>query len=326
MVVAGLSKRYPIATDFFGRPTAWLPAVDDVSLDIKRGETLALVGESGSGKSTLARLILRLIPATDGVVRFEGQNVLEASGPELRAFRQQAQIIFQDPFESLDPRMKGAAIVSEGMGHLNLDKDARRRRVAELLDLVQLPTDAADRFPHEFSGGQRQRLSIARALAVDPKFIVADEPVSALDVSMQSQILNLMRDLQDRLGLTYLFISHDMSVIRHMADRVAVMYLGRVVEIAPADDLFTNPLHPYTQALLSAVPSLLSGRQNERIRVPGEAELLGAGPACKFANRCFRSLDVCRQRVPPLTPVADNPEHLVACFNPSPLFQPQEVA
>jgi oligopeptide/dipeptide ABC transporter ATP-binding protein len=326
LAVDGLSKRYPLATDFFGRPTAWLPAVDEVTLDIRRGETLALVGESGSGKSTLARLILRLIPATGGTVRFEGEDVLTASGPRLRTFRQQAQIIFQDPFESLDPRMKGAAIVGEGMDHLRLGKNERRRRVAELLDLVQLPADAAARFPHEFSGGQRQRLSIARALAVDPTFIVADEPVSALDVSMQSQILNLMRELQARLGLTYLFISHDMSVVRHMADRVAVMYLGRVVEIAPAGELFTNPLHPYTQALLSAVPTLLSGRRTERIRVPGEAELLGVGPACKFANRCFRALEVCRQRVPPLEPVAGTPDHLVACFNPVPLPRPVEVA
>ncbi|MBA2519235.1 MAG: ABC transporter ATP-binding protein [Chloroflexia bacterium] len=326
LAVAGLSKRYPIATDFFGRPTAWLPAVDDVSLEIRRGETLALVGESGSGKSTLARLILRLIPATAGTIRFDGQNVLAARGKRLLAFRQQAQIIFQDPFESLDPRMKGAAIVGEGMDHLDLGKDARRQRVAELLNLVHLPADAADRFPHEFSGGQRQRLSIARALAVDPSFIVADEPVSALDVSMQSQVLNLMRELQDRLGLTYLFISHDMSVVRHVADRVAVMYLGRVVEIAPADELFTNPLHPYTQALLSAVPSLLTGRHTERIRVTGEAEPLGGEAACRFANRCFRPLEVCRRRVPPLTPIAGNPDHLVACFNPAPLDRAGVVA
>jgi peptide/nickel transport system ATP-binding protein/oligopeptide transport system ATP-binding protein len=326
LAVDGLAKRFPVATDFFGRPTAWLPAVDDVTLQIRRGETLALVGESGSGKSTLARLILRLIPASAGSVRFEGREVLEARGSQLRSFRQRAQIIFQDPFESLDPRMKGAAIVGEGMGHLGLGKEARRRRIVELLDLVHLPADAAERFPHEFSGGQRQRLSIARALAVAPTFVVADEPVSALDVSMQSQILNLMRELQDRLGLTYLFISHDMSVVRHMADRVAVMYLGRVVEIAPADELFGNPLHPYTQALLSAVPSLLTDGTRERIRVPGEAELLGGGAACKFANRCFRALDVCRRQVPPLAPIAGRPDHLVACFNPAPLPPAQEVA
>ena len=326
LAVSGLAKRFPVATDFFGRATAWLPAVDDVTLEIRRGETLALVGESGSGKSTLARLILRLIPASAGSVRFEGQEVLEARSARLRAFRHRAQIIFQDPFESLDPRMKGAAIVGEGMGHLGLGSEARRRRTAELLDLVHLPADAAERFPHEFSGGQRQRLSIARALAVDPTFVVADEPVSALDVSMQSQILNLMRELQERLGLTYLFISHDMSVVRHMADRVAVMYLGRIVEVAPSEELFGDPLHPYTQALLSAVPSLLTGAKTERIRVPGEAELLGGGEACKFANRCFRALDVCRRRVPPLEPVAGRPNHFVACFNPAALADREEVA
>jgi len=319
LTVDGLSKRFPIATDFFGRPTAWLPAVDAVSLDVRRGETLALVGESGSGKSTLARLVLRLIEPSEGAVHFERTDVLRASRRELRDFRTRAQIIFQDPYESLDPRMKASAIIAEGMAHLRLGDDARKRRIAELLDLVQLPADAANRFPHEFSGGQRQRLSIARALAVNPTFIVADEPVSALDVSMQGQLLNLMRDLQDRLGLTYLFISHDMSVIRHMADRVAVMYLGRIVELAPADDLFGNPMHPYTQALLSAVPSLLTGHKTERIRATGEIELLASDDSCKFANRCPRALDVCRQRVPPLLPVGDNPEHLVACFNSAPL-------
>jgi oligopeptide/dipeptide ABC transporter ATP-binding protein len=321
LTVSGLSKRFPVETDFFGRATSFLSAVDDVTLDIRRGETLALVGESGSGKSTLARLILRLIEPSAGSVRFEETEVLQASKSQMREFRKQAQIIFQDPFESLDPRMKGAAIVAEGMSHLDLDKQRQRERIAELLDLVQLPADAANRFPHEFSGGQRQRLSIARALAVDPSFIVADEPVSALDVSMQSQILNLLRDLQDRLGLTYLFISHDMSVIRHMADRVAVMYLGRVVEIAPADELFTNPLHPYTQALLSAVPALISGRTTDRIRVPGEASMFGEAQSCRFANRCFRSLDVCRQQRPQLQPVPGQPEHLVACFNPAALEQ-----
>jgi oligopeptide/dipeptide ABC transporter ATP-binding protein len=326
LAVSGLTKRFSVASDFFGRPTEWLTAVDDVSLQIRPGETLALVGESGSGKSTLARLILRLIPASAGSVTFEGQEVLTAKGPQLRQFRKRAQIIFQDPFESLDPRMKGASLISEGMGHLGLTSHARGERIAELLDIVQLPTDAAERFPHEFSGGQRQRLSIARALAVDPTFIVADEPVSALDVSMQSQILNLMRELQDRLGLTYLFISHDMSVVRHMSDRVAVMYLGRIVEIAPADDLFNNPLHPYTQALLSAVPTLLTDRRRTRIHVPGEADLLGSGPACKFANRCFRSLPICRQQVPVLQTVPGNPDHLVACFNPAALEPIGEVA
>ena len=215
-------------------------------------------------------------------------------------------------------------MVEEGMEHLGLSRGDRRKRVAEVLDLVHLPTDAAQRFPHEFSGGQRQRLSIARALAVNPSFIVADEPVSALDVSMQSQILNLMRELQERLGLTYLFISHDMSVVRHMADRVAVMYLGRVVEIAPADELFANPLHPYTQALLSSVPSLLKGRPSQRIMLPGEANVMDARPNCRFAGRCFRSLDICRQERPSLDPLDRHPDHWVACFNMAPL--PEEMA
>jgi oligopeptide/dipeptide ABC transporter ATP-binding protein len=317
--VRWLTKRFPVAWDFFGRATKWVSAVDDVSFDIREGETLALVGESGSGKSTLARLILRLIEPTGGCLRFRGDDVLALPSKKLRDFRQRAQIIFQDPFDSLDPRMKAAAIVAEGMGHLGLSKQAQKSRIAELLSLVHLPADAADRFPHEFSGGQRQRLSIARALAVNPAFIVADEPVSALDVSMQSQILNLLRELQDRLGLTYLFISHDMSVVRHMSDRIAVMYLGKIVEVAPADELFRNPLHPYTQALLSSVPSLLKGRPSGRIHLPGEASVIDVRPACRFAGRCFRTLDVCRQQVPPLEPAAPGADHWVACFNSAPL-------
>jgi oligopeptide/dipeptide ABC transporter ATP-binding protein len=212
------------------------------------------------------------------------------------------------------------------MDHLRLSKAEKRARVNEVLNLVHLPSDAAQRFPHEFSGGQRQRLSIARALAVNPSFIVADEPVSALDVSMQSQVLNLMRDLQERLGLTYLFISHDMSVVRHMADRVAVMYLGRVVEIAPADELFSNPLHPYTQALLSSVPTLLKGKPSRRIALPGEANVMEARPACRFAGRCFRSLDVCSEQRPALETLPRHPDHWVACFNSAPLPEDAAVA
>ncbi|MGD9711047.1 MAG: ABC transporter ATP-binding protein [Thermomicrobiales bacterium] len=299
--VSNLTKRFPVATDFFGRATEFISAVDQVSLDIRRGETLALVGESGSGKSTLARLVLRLIEPTSGSVHFDGHDVLAAGKSELRDFRRKAQIIFQDPFESLDPRMKGEAIVTEGMSELLRSKGERTARVAELLDLVSLPADAAQRFPHEFSGGQRQRLSIARALAVDPVFIIADEPVSALDVSMQSQILNLMRDLQDRLGLTYLFISHDMSVVRHMADRVAVMYLGQLVEIGPAQQLFSTPIHPYTQTLLSAVPPLIVGEEGA-IRFIDFAEALAAIGGCDGAG-------------PSLRPVSGQPEHLVACFD-----------
>jgi oligopeptide/dipeptide ABC transporter ATP-binding protein len=324
VALRGVTKQFPTAWDFFGRTTSWISAVDDVSLDIRPGETLALVGESGSGKSTLARLLLRLIPTSGGTIHFEGKDVLTLPAKDLRAFRQKAQIIFQDPFESLDPRFRASAVVEEGMAHLGLSRRDRRERVAEVLNLVHLPADASQRFPHEFSGGQRQRLSIARALAVNPSFIVADEPVSALDVSMQSQILNLMRELQQRLGLTYLFISHDMSVVRHMADRIAVMYLGRVVEIAPADELFTNPLHPYTQALLSSVPSLLKGRPSQRITLPGEANVLDARPNCRFAGRCFRSLEICRQERPALDPLDRHPDHWVACFNSAPL--PDEMA
>lgn len=298
LTVNNLAKRFPVATDFFGRSTAFVSAVDDVSLQVQRGETLALVGESGSGKSTLARLILRLIEPTSGSVRFDGQDVLNSNKGQMQKFRRKAQIIFQDPFESLDPRMKGEVIVAEGMSDSERSKPERKARIAELLDLVQLPADAAQRFPHEFSGGQRQRLSIARALAVDPIFVVADEPVSALDVSMQSQILNLMRDLQDQLGLTYLFISHDMSVIRHMADRVAVMYLGRIVEIGPAAEVFSDPIHPYTQALLSAVPSLIVGE-----RPP---TLLGFEAARE-------AIGVCRGEGI-LQSVSGQPHHMVACF------------
>jgi len=324
--VQNLSKRFPVAWDFFGRPSRFVSAVDDVSLTIRKGETLALVGESGSGKSTLARLVMRLAPVTSGSVTFQGKDIIKMPGKELRTFREKAQMIFQDPYESLDPRFTAARVVAEGMSHLSLSSEEKKSRIAEVLNLVHLPSDAAQRFPHEFSGGQRQRVSIARALAVNPSFIVADEPVSALDVSMQSQILNLMRELQDRLGLTYLFISHDMSVVRHMADRVAVMYLGRVVEIAPAEELFSNPLHPYTQALLSSVPTLLKGRPGQRIAIPGEASVVDDRPNCRFANRCFRSLERCRSEKPILTGVLRHPDHWVACFNSAPLLDDGAVA
>ncbi len=320
LAIRRLSKRFPVKRDFFGRPTSWLSAVDDVSLDVHRGETLAVVGESGCGKSTLARLVLRLIPATSGSVTYDGVDILTANRAAVRQFRQDAQIVFQDPFGSLDPRMKVEAIVSEGMGHLGLSRRERQRRVEELLDLVQLSTAVRDRLPHEFSGGQRQRISLARALAVNPRFLVADEPVSALDVSMQGQILNLLRDLQERLSLTYLFISHDMSVVRYIADRVAVMYLGKLVEVAPAEELFRNPLHPYTQALLSSVPSLFRSTETRRIVLEGEApDPVDPPDVCRFAGRCFRAIDVCRQEQPPLDLVPGAEDHWVACFNYAPV-------
>ncbi len=318
--VRGLEKRFAVARDFFGRPTSFLHAVAGVDLDVRKGETVALVGESGCGKSTLARLILRLIRADEGSVRFQGLDVLNASKDELRSLRRQAQLVFQDPYGSLDPRMKVDAIVSEGMSREGMTKTERAARVREVLDLVELSPDAAGRFPHEFSGGQRQRISIARALAVDPTFLIADEPVSALDVSVQSVILNLLSDLQERFGLTYLFISHDMSVVRHVADRVAVMYLGKVVETGPAAEIFENPLHPYTQALLSSVPTLSRRRFKKRIKLEGDVPSAVDPPeACRFASRCFRVIDRCRLEVPPLEGIAGRPDHRVACFNYEPI-------
>jgi peptide/nickel transport system ATP-binding protein/oligopeptide transport system ATP-binding protein len=313
--VRGLSKRFPVAHTFLGRPTSWLSAVDDVDLDVEAGQTMALVGESGCGKSTLARLILRLIPASAGSVRFGELDVLQARGAALRQLRHEAQIVFQDPFGSLDPRMKVRSIVAEGMAHLGLDGRRRRERVAELLELVQLTPDVANRFPHEFSGGQRQRISIARALAVNPRLIIADEPVSALDVSVQSQILNLLHDLQEQLSLTYLFISHDMSVVRHVADHVAVMYLGRIVEQGTATEIFDTPLHPYTQALLSSVPTLSRRAGRTRVVLGGDVPSAVDPPqACRFAGRCPRVIDRCRVELPLLEP-AEHGRHPLACFN-----------
>jgi len=318
--VRGLGKRFVVARDFWGRPTSFLHAVEGVDLDVRRGETVALVGESGCGKSTLARLILRLIQANEGSVRFEGLDVLTASKDELRRFRRQAQLVFQDPYGSLDPRMKVDEIVSEGMPRKETTKAERAARAREVLDLVELSPDAADRFPHEFSGGQRQRISIARALAVNPTFLIADEPVSALDVSVQSVILNLLSDLQKRFALTYLFISHDMSVVRHVADRVVVMYLGKVAEVAPSAEIFENPLHPYTQALLSSVPTLSRRRFAKRIVLQGDVPNAVDPPqACPFASRCFRAIDRCRTEEPVLEPLAANSSHRLACFNYAPI-------
>ncbi len=311
-----LSKAFPIRRGPLRRTTAWLSAVDDVSLEIQRGETLGLVGESGSGKSTLGRLILNLVPPSRGRVWFDGQELGALPAAELRRLRRRMQIIFQDPYSSLDPRMSVGSIIAEGIRD-PAERPHRRARVRELLDLVGLPRAAAERYPHEFSGGQRQRICIARALAVRPEFLVADEPVSSLDVSIQAQILNLLRELQKELGLTYLFISHDLSVVKHVADRVAVMYLGKVVEAAPKERLYTRPLHPYTQALLSAIPSLDSHRR-ERIRLRGEIPSPIDPPrACRFASRCFRAIDRCRAEEPRLEQV--EPDHWVACFNFAPL-------
>ncbi len=269
--VEGLRKWFPIRRGLMRRTVGHVRAVDEVSFSIRRGETLSLVGESGCGKTTTSRCILRAIEPTGGAIRFRGEDgrqvdVARVPKGELRPLRRQMQMIFQDPFSSLNPRMTIMDIVGEPLLVNGVrDVEARRRRVRELLDLVQLPAAYMNRFPHAFSGGQRQRIGIARALALNPALIVADEPVSALDVSVQAQIVNLLLDLQDRLGLSYLFVAHDLSVVKHVSDRVAVMYVGKIVEVAPTERLFARPLHPYTEALLSAVPVPDPRRRSERI-------------------------------------------------------------
>ncbi len=283
---------------------AILKAVDGVSFDIRKGETLGLVGESGCGKTTCGRTILGLYEATEGEVRFEGVNIHKLSKKEKREFTKEAQIIFQDPYASLNPRMTVADIIGEGidiheiyMGRERLDK------IYELLSLVGLNKEHASRFPHEFSGGQRQRIGIARALAIEPKFIVCDEPISALDVSIQAQVVNLLIDLQNKLGLTYLFIAHDLSMVRHISDRVGVMYLGNVVELSNSQELYENPLHPYTKALLSAipVPDPKVGKDRERITLHGEVPSpINPKPGCKFVARCKYAKEICKKEKPEL--------------------------
>ncbi len=306
-------KHFPLGGGWLSRPRAVVHAVEDVSLAIAPGETLGLVGESGCGKSTLGRLLLRLLEPTAGDVRFDGRSLLGLDARALRAVRREMQIVFQDPYGSLDPHMRVGSIVGEGLAIHRLGTRAeRRRRVEELLALVGLPPDAARRWPHEFSGGQRQRISIARALAVEPRFVVADEAVSALDVSIQAQIINLLQDLKRRLGLTLLFISHDLRVVEHVSDRVAIMYLGRLVEVAPRDRIYTQARHPYTRALLSAVPVADPHRPRRREPLRGELPSATAPPpGCAFHPRCPHAEDVCRRLVPPLEQGRDG--HAVAC-------------
>ncbi len=312
----GLTKLYPVETGFLAKHRSLLSAVEDLDLTIIRGETLGLVGESGSGKSTVARLLTRLTEPTRGEVLFEEKSIFALSRRELRRLRRKIQIVFQDPYSSLNPRHSVGRIISEGIDDR---RRGRAKRVGQLLDLVGLSQDVLSRYPHEFSGGQRQRICIARALAVDPEFLVLDEPVSALDVSIQSKILNLLQDLKKELHLTYLFISHDLSVVHHIADRVAVMYLGHLVELAPKRVLYGNPLHPYTQALLSAVPTTTSRSDgNGRVRLAGEIPSpIDIPPRCRFATRCPRQVERCWQEVPKLEEIER--DHLVACFNFAPL-------
>jgi oligopeptide/dipeptide ABC transporter ATP-binding protein len=320
LAVRDLVKHFPIKRGVFGRVTGQVRAVDGVSFDVASGETLALVGESGCGKSTTGRAILRLIEPTSGTVSFDGVDVLALDGAELRKLRRRMQIVFQDPFSSLNPRMSIGAIVREGLTiHRLAEGGAADARVRQLLEEVGLRPEYASRYPHEFSGGQRQRVGIARALSVEPSFIVCDEPVSALDVSVQAQVVNLLQDLQRDRGLAYLFIAHDLSVVEHIADRVAVMYLGHVVELAPVDRLYNEPIMPYTQALLSAVPAPDPGVKRERILLTGDVPSPANPPSgCVFHPRCQHPARdaACAKIVPPLEEKAAG--HWAACIKQPP--------
>mgnify|MGYP002632199617 CR=1 FL=1 len=334
--VQNLKMHFPIMSGLLRRHIGDLKAVDGVSFDIYEGETLGLVGESGCGKSTCGRALLRLYEVTDGAVIIDGKNIADASPEELRLMRPTMQMVFQDPQASLNPRMTVAAIIGEPLSeHTKLPKKEHLARIYELMDAVGLNRDFANRYPHEFSGGQRQRIGIARALALNPKFIVCDEPIAALDVSIQAQVVNLLEDLQQKFGLTYLFISHDLSMVRHIADRVAVMYLGKIVELSPRESLYSEPLHPYTQALLSAVPEPDPAVQSsiERIILQGDVPSPSNPPSgCNFSTRCPKVMDICRKIDPEFIEVV--PGRYAACHllndttqktgNPMPAPEAQE--
>jgi oligopeptide/dipeptide ABC transporter ATP-binding protein len=311
--VKGLKKYFPVRSGVFNRKKSYVKAVDDVSFNVEEGETLGIVGESGCGKSTAARAILRLIEPTSGEVIFQGKKLSLLKGDDLRKIRRDLQIVFQDPYASLNPRMTIGSILEEPLKiHGLMSKTERKKRVKELLEIVGLSEYHSECYPHEFSGGQRQRIGIARALITQPKLIVADEPVSALDVSIQSQILNLMKDLQEQFKLTYIFISHDLSVVRHISDRVGVMYLGRMVELAPKHELYENPLHPYTRALLSAVPHPDPRKIREPIILSGDVPNPANPPAgCAFHTRCHACMEICKIERPVFKQTSDG--HWVAC-------------
>src|SRR5476649_2219534 len=312
--VQGLKKHFAVASGAFGRVNAYVRAVDGVNFHVNEGETLAIVGESGCGKSTVGRLVLRLLEPTGGQVRFEGDDLLSLDSDQMRALRRRLQVIFQDPYASLNPRMTVGAMLGEPLWLHRLVGNAQQRsqRVSELLELVGLRPDHVRRYPHEFSGGQRQRIAIARALAVEPRLIVADEPVSALDVSIQAQVINLMKQLQQRFGLAYIFISHDLAVVKHIADRIAVMYLGKIVETATTDELFRSPRHPYTRALLAAVPLPDPTAVRERALLEGDIpSAMNPPPGCRFHTRCPFVRDACRRDEPAL--IDDGTGHATAC-------------
>jgi oligopeptide/dipeptide ABC transporter ATP-binding protein len=328
--VENLQKHYAVRGGVLARTTAVLRAVAGVSFEVMPGQTLGLVGESGCGKSTLGRTLMRLEEPTDGRVLFKGRNLAEAKGDELFALRRQMQMVFQDPYSSLNPRMTVGEIVREPLlVHRIGSKAEQVERVSSLLQTVGLAPEVMTRYPNEFSGGQRQRIGVARALALDPQLVIADEPVSALDVSVQSQVLNLMLRLQRERGLAYVFISHDLSVVQHMSDRVAIMYLGRIVEMGPVDRIFAAPAHPYTRALMQAIPTPDPRRRRERVPLQGETPSPTALPGgCAFAGRCPHAVDDCRREPPALMPLdaaaAPARQHVVACVRRSelPAFDP----
>lgn len=308
-----IKKHFPIRKGLLLRQVGSVKAVDDISLSVRKGETLGLVGESGCGKSTLGRTLIRLYEPTSGEIQFAGEDFLKKSGKELRHLRKDIQMIFQDPYASLDPRMTVGQIIMQPFEiHGLLSQDEREAKAKELLELVGLRSAHINRYPHEFSGGQRQRICIARAIALNPKMIICDEPVSALDVSVQAQVLNLLKDLQEKFGLTYVFISHDLSVIEHVCDRIAVMYLGKIVEIGTRDELFKNPQHPYTQALISAIPRVGEGKKRMKKSLAGEVPSpINPPSGCAFHPRCPHKMDICSQQIPQLE---GSETHKKACF------------